>query len=172
MTKNVFLCFFLILVLSSNKCAKEGTAIHLYNTSNSDIFIISKSELIDLKEGFLSDQIINSRTVKTRDNRYVTFENYELETFKNKDKDYLFYILNEANCIIKSASFHCSFRTILNLHNTIMIGRFHHFHTPLRIHPGSLHNNYRLVKINTQKYIQKRDFYINMYKDHHILLSR
>ena len=94
MTKNVFLCFFLILVLSSNKCAKEGTAIHLYNTSNSDIFIISKSELIDLKEGFLSDQIINSRTVKTRDNRYVTFENYELETFKNKDKDYLFYILN------------------------------------------------------------------------------
>lgn len=90
--KYIFIYSFLILFFCSNSCAPELTLIHFNNKSNVDVIVFSKDELQYHKDGFLSKNLINDRTIKKRDDSYLGFDKFELENFKLKKNEYCFFI--------------------------------------------------------------------------------
>lgn len=55
---------------------------------------MSKSELQDYRNRFLSKTLVSGRTIKNNDDNYLGFVANELDNFKNNDGDYFFYIVS------------------------------------------------------------------------------
>jgi hypothetical protein len=85
---------FLLFIFCSNRCAPEATIIHFFNKSEKNVILLSKSELQDYRNRFLSKTLVSVRTIKNNDDRYLGFVTNELDNFKNNDGNYFFYIVN------------------------------------------------------------------------------
>ena len=83
----------LTLFLCSNRCAKEGTNLHIYNSSKLDIVILSKGKIKDSNDGFVSFKT-NDRTIRKSDDSYLSFDEFEMEKFKYDNENYIFFIFN------------------------------------------------------------------------------
>jgi hypothetical protein len=102
---NKYSLILLTILFCSNRCAREGTSFHIFNGTERDLILLSKSELIDYKNNFLSRDFINSRNINRNDDRYLGFEDSALDKFKNDKGDFLFYFISRealsANKLIK-----------------------------------------------------------------------
>ena len=94
--RKLMIWIFITILFCSNRCAREATTFHIYNSSKLNIMMLSKSEIIDYKNGFVAFEA-KERTIKKSDDTYLSLDEFDLKNFKNNNENYLFFIVNFEN---------------------------------------------------------------------------
>ena len=119
-----YIYLFLILFFCSNRCAPELTLIHFYNKSGTDVIVLSKDETKNSEVEFLSKDLVKDRTIKNNNDLYLGFDNFELNNFKNKEGNFIFYVKKlEKNSKFDSIIINNKKISLLKQENTIVFER-------------------------------------------------
>lgn len=97
MSLKKFKLLLMLVFLCSNRCAKEGTNFHFFNHSKHDILVLSKSELYGYENNLITKNSLNSKTIEKESDLYVGIEKADMEAFKDKKNNIIFYIVSNKN---------------------------------------------------------------------------